>query len=230
MLGKLSVPSASSLGRTCCSGKLSRKVGCILEHCSLCFPCYLQNPPLSTGGEIKRVFIRARAALDATLRPEPRPTQWLIEQGSPSVCSGHTTPEPLALRNPHTSIQGSRAAKEGEGTEAPQVARRHDSLCIQTRGARGVYFFPSFPEAPSPSPHGETGDAGFLTRGSQAEPGRGASPRMMPEGRKKALWLPDQFCTPHRGARRGFLEDLTPFSANSFLGSNQSCLSPGRMR
>lgn len=86
-------------------------MGCVLEHCSLCFPCYLQNPPLSTGGEIKRVFIRAQAALDTTLRPEPRPTQWLIEHGSPSVCSGHTTPEPWTLQNAHMSSRVSRAAK-----------------------------------------------------------------------------------------------------------------------
>ena len=92
---KTSLSLASSLQWGCRSGKLPRKVGCVPEHCSLCFPCYLQNPPLSTEKEIKRVFIRAQAPLDTTLQPEPRQTQWLIEWGSPSACSQHTPPGPL---------------------------------------------------------------------------------------------------------------------------------------
>lgn len=47
---------------------------------------------------------------------------------------------------------------------------------------------------------------------------------------EEALGLPDQFpALLHAAAgTAGFLEDLTPFSTNSFLGSNQSYLSPGR--
>lgn len=89
-----SVSAASLLQRGCRSGKLPRKVGCSSEHCSLCFLCYLQNPPLSTEREIKRVFIRVQDPLATVLQPEPRQTQWLIEHGSPSACTQHTTLEP----------------------------------------------------------------------------------------------------------------------------------------
>lgn len=60
-------------------------------------PATSKNPPLSTEREIKRVFIWAQAPLDTKLLPEPRQTQWLIEQGSPSACSQHT---PLGPSDP----------------------------------------------------------------------------------------------------------------------------------
>lgn len=92
-------------------------MGCIPEHCSLCFPCYLQNPPPSTEGEIKRVFIRVRAALDTLLQLEPRQTQMLIEQGSLYVPdTPHWSPGTLKNASPAIGVQRVKVA------EAVQVA------------------------------------------------------------------------------------------------------------
>lgn len=93
----LSVVKRVPLPRACRGGKLPRKVGCIPEHCLLCFPCYLQRPPLSTGREIKRVFIRAQAPLDTALQPEPSQTHWLIELAAPTLAP--TEPRRLDPQN-----------------------------------------------------------------------------------------------------------------------------------
>lgn len=122
VLVKISISSASWLRWICRSGKLPGKVGCVLEHCSLCLPCYLQHPPLSTAREIKRVFIRARAALDTMLRPEPGQTQWLIEHGSPSVCSRHTTPGPPDPQKCAQVRPGPGRQTRVKAAEASQVA------------------------------------------------------------------------------------------------------------
>lgn len=108
-------------------------MGCVPEHCSLCFPCYLQNPPLSTEREIKCVFIRAQAPLDTAPQPEPRQTQWLIERPSPSACSQHTPKGPsYPPKCTDVHPRPELAATVGEGGRSCSGGQRHDALVIQT--------------------------------------------------------------------------------------------------
>lgn len=57
-------------------------------------PAPFKTPSVNCEGK-KACLYLGPAPLDTTAQePEPRQTQWLIEQGSPSACSPHTAPEP----------------------------------------------------------------------------------------------------------------------------------------
>lgn len=153
-------------------------MGCVPEHCSLCFPCYLQNPPLSTGRERKRVFIWAQAPWDNTLQePEPRRTQWLIEQSSPSACSPHVTPEPS---DPPKFAGGRRRPEQQRPRVQPKPLRAGPRRPVDSR-TRGTwtltcFFLPKSQQLETMTasfPSCEMRGALFLTAAHRRNLGRG---------------------------------------------------------
>lgn len=104
LLGKLSISSASSLGWTRCCGKLPRKVGCVFEHYSLCFPCYLQNSPLLSGREIKRVFMQPRLPWTARSGLSQDRHSGSLSTVLPPCVLDTLHRSPRTLQNAHTSI------------------------------------------------------------------------------------------------------------------------------
>lgn len=138
---KISVSRASVLGQVCRSGKLPRKVGCVPEHCSLCFPCYLQNPLCQLKGKESVSLFGPRLPWT----PCSRSLSQDRHSGSLSKVPPLRVPHMLH-RSPgtlrHTRAAGGVLGSSSRGAGRSRSGRRgHNDLLIQAPEAPGILRF-----------------------------------------------------------------------------------------